>query len=302
MLNPRQREQSRYQAPGYQDPGAYEANRYSQRGAPSMRDGQLPGAAQRNQRQGMPVDDPYGYGPPQGGGQGGRRQGQQPPYGPPSGQGGGQQPPAGEGGGGEQRQWRGFTNSGGEWGGGTYNPNAVKVGDYVGQLEGFNTDKLNDSHEDSNTLKYVFARAASNVDVKSPGATQKVVDNLRAMGVNASVVNPDGEADRILFGDTGESIDVMRGGANVGQDGWQWIDAEYGGQPAEGGPGGPAGPGGGPMSVPGVSDDPAVAQYLQNAGESDENFIQYLMELRGKRRRQRQPSGGGELPNPVQSV
>jgi hypothetical protein len=151
---------------------------------------------------------------------------------PPQSQGGA--PP--QGGGEGTRAWRGFTNAGGQWGGGQYNPNAIQQGDYTGQLEGFNLDKLNESHEDANTLKYVFAKAASGVDVKQPGASQAVVDRLRAMGVNASVENPDGEADRIIFHDTGESIDVMRGGANVGQDGWQWIDAQYGGQPAEGDP------------------------------------------------------------------
>lgn len=142
-----------------------------------------------------------------------------------------QQPPADTGG---TRAWRGFTNQGGQWGGGQYNPNAIQQGDYTSQLEGFNLDKLNEAHEDSNSLKYVFAKAASGVDVKQPGATQAVVERLRQMGVNAAVENPDGEADRIVFLDTGESIDVMRGGANVGQEGWQWIDAQYGGQPAPG--------------------------------------------------------------------
>jgi hypothetical protein len=84
------------------------------------------------------------------------------------------------------------------------------------------------------------------------------------MGVNASVENPDGEADRIIFHDTGESIDVMRGGANVGQDGWQWIDAAYGGQPAEPGQGQPSqqfGPDGQPLTTP----DP-LAQALMGKG------------------------------------
>lgn len=129
------------------------------------------------------------------------------------------------------QQWRGFTNQGGQWGGGNYNPDAIQTGDFTGQLEGFNLAKLDPGHEDANSIKYVFAKAASGIDVKQPGATQAVVERLRAMGVNASVENPDGEADRIIFHDTGESIDVMRGGAKVGQAGWQWIDAAYGGQP-----------------------------------------------------------------------
>jgi hypothetical protein len=166
-------------------------------------------------------------------------------------------------------QWRGFKNAGGEWGGGSYNPNAIELGGFTGQLEGFDQSKLDPNHADANTIKYVFAKAASGVDVKSPGATQQVVDRLKAMGINASVENPDGEADRIIFHDTGETIDVMRGGANVGQDGWQWIDSNYeaGGQgaPMGGGMGQPA-LGGQDSLDPGMlGGDIGSSDYVMNA-------------------------------------
>ena len=209
----------------------------------------------------------------------------------------GEQPPAGGGqgpGGGGPQAWRGFTNQGGQWGGGQYNPDAIQTGDYVGQLEGFNTAKLDPAHEDTNTLKYVFARAASGVDVKQPGATQAVVDRLRAMGVNASVENADGEADRIIFHDTGESIDVMRGGANVGQEGWQWIDAQYGGaDPNAAGAGGPGG-------APQVAYDPANPIHAALVGQGYEPGTLYwdmlMAQLAEGAKKKARPSGDTLVP------
>lgn len=175
---------------------------------------------------------------------------------------------------GGQKDWRGFTNQGGDWGGGKYNPDAIQQGPFESQLEGFNSAKFDPTHADNNSLKYVFAKAASGVDVKQKGATQAVVDRLKAMGVNAAVENADGEADRIIFLDTGESIDVMRGGANVGQAAWQWIDPFYDGVPA-GGPGGAPG-------APVAPVNPTVAALAPggvDSGSSDPGQSTYLLKL-----------------------
>lgn len=139
------------------------------------------------------------------------------------------------------KQGRGFTNAQGAWGNFDYTPGTV--GQYASQLEGFDQSKLDPSHPDNNSLKYIFATAASNVDVNDPQAGAKVVAELQRMGINATLEGSYG--DRIRF-PTGESVDVIRNSQRVGGDpnatlGWQWIDATYDGQAAPGQTGGMGG-------------------------------------------------------------
>lgn len=125
------------------------------------------------------------------------------------------------------------------WGGGNttlgfdYTDTGLRAGPYMADLRGFNTnDKVwNAGHQDYGAMKNIFARAAAQVDPHSANATQQVVDILRGWGVDASVENPTGAADRIKFGATGESVDVRQNaygaGAYSGDTGWQWIDSSY---------------------------------------------------------------------------
>lgn len=135
-----------------------------------------------------------------------------------------------------------------------FDDKGVGFGQYSGNLEGFDSSKFDPSHADYNNIKYIFGRAASQVDPYSEGAVNKVADLLNQWGLGATVEGSHG--DRIRFG-TGESIDVLRNAGRVGGDpnaslGWQWIDAAYDGQPTAGFMGG-ADQGGADYSDQGVN-------------------------------------------------
>lgn len=126
----------------------------------------------------------------------------------------------------------------------SFDDKGTGFGQYSGNLEGFDSSKFDPSHKDYNNIKYIFGRAASQVDPYSEGAVQKVADLLNQWGLGAAVEGTYG--DRIRFG-TGESIDVLRNAGRVGGDpnatlGWQWIDAAYNGQPQAGFGGDAGGP------------------------------------------------------------
>ncbi len=88
------------------------------------------------------------------------------------------------------------------------------------QFEGFNFD--NRTERDLGSMKYVFAQAASNVDVTQPDSLSKVVANLNTMGIPAKLVPPD----HIDFGLGEGPIDVIRGGnpeGGIPNIAWQWL-------------------------------------------------------------------------------
>lgn len=117
------------------------------------------------------------------------------------------------------REGWGFTSRTGGDGRFQYTP--MTMGD-TSQFQGFNFE--NRSERDLNSLKYIFAQAASNVDVTQNDAIDKVVANLNQMGVPAKKVGPDS----IDFGLGEGPMDVILGGnpaAGIENVAWQWIPA-----------------------------------------------------------------------------
>jgi hypothetical protein len=138
-------------------------------------------------------------------------------------------------GGGGKKQGVGWTAPGRE-ANFSFDDQGTGFGQYSGNLEGFDSSKFDSGHKDYNNIKYIFGRAASQVDPYAENSVQQVADLLNKWGLGATVEGSYG--DRIKFG-TGESIDVLRNAQRVGGDpnaslGWQWIDAAYNGQPQAG--------------------------------------------------------------------
>jgi hypothetical protein len=114
---------------------------------------------------------------------------------------------------------RGFSSPQGGWA--EFNYQDKGPGQFTGQLEGFDHSKLQ-GHQDSDTLKYAFARYASNYDVKNPDVLAKVVADMNANGFNVRQTS----ADSVDFGLGEGPMDVIRGGNPAGgipNEGWQWI-------------------------------------------------------------------------------
>lgn len=102
-------------------------------------------------------------------------------------------------------------------------PSGYKAGPYRDQLEGFNHAKLNPSHPDAMTLKYIAARVFEQIDVYSATALDDAVKAFNEAGVPARRVEPD----RIDFGNGEGPIDVIRNAAWLDGDksagmGWWW--------------------------------------------------------------------------------
>lgn len=109
-----------------------------------------------------------------------------------------------------------------------------KGGQYMNQLEGFNTGDWGTDARGSNTLKNSFGKIASNYDVTQPGALQAVLNDprMKEMMPNATIVqhqnmdqlDPDGDGPM-------HPVDVIRaataGGAGQG---WAWQPQDQVGQ------------------------------------------------------------------------
>lgn len=109
-----------------------------------------------------------------------------------------------------------------------------KGGQYMNQLEGFNTGDWGTGARGSNTLKNSFGKIASDYDVTQPGALQAVLNDprMKEMMPNATIVqhqnmdqlDPDGDGPM-------QPVDVIRaaeaGGAGQG---WAWQPQDQVGQ------------------------------------------------------------------------
>ena len=110
-----------------------------------------------------------------------------------------------------------------QYGGNVQGTSYGQLGGYAGQLEGFNSDKLNDPTH--NSAKYMFARVASRYAPTQQGFAQLVNDpDFQRLGFqsvgNGNIRLPNGEL-----------VDVVRGFQSGGQ-AWQW-GAQDAGQPAQ---------------------------------------------------------------------
>jgi hypothetical protein len=123
----------------------------------------------------------------------------------------------------------------------------VGRGNYMGQLEGFNTnawDKAPEGYE-ANSIKNTFGKIASRYDVTQPGAVRSLMADpeFQQFFPEARIIeHPNG--DLIDFGD-GKPVDVIRAAVAGGSgQGWQWGADDGTGGGAAGAPGGATGGGG----------------------------------------------------------
>lgn len=109
-----------------------------------------------------------------------------------------------------------------------------KGGQYMNQLEGFNTGDWGTDARGSNTLKNSFGKIASNYDVTQPGALQAVLNDprMKEMMPNATIVqhqnmdqlDPDGPGPM-------QPVDVIRAATEGGAgQGWAWQPQDQVGQ------------------------------------------------------------------------
>jgi hypothetical protein len=156
-----------------------------------------------------------------------------------------------------------------------------KPGQFMGQLEGFNTNSWGTGERGSDTLKNMFGTIASNHDVSQPGALQRALVDIQKALPNASIVSHANEDLLDPDGPNGpmQPVDVIRG-ATAGGAGaaWQWGPLDQQGQGASmGGPQGPSNQmynqaltqmtpqagGVGPDGAPEVQDPNSAMQFLQ---------------------------------------
>jgi hypothetical protein len=199
-------------------------------------------------------------------------------------------------GGGGKKQGVGWTAPGRE-ANFSFDDQGTGFGQYSGNLEGFDSSKFDSGHKDYNNIKYIFGRAASQVDPYAENSVQQVADLLNKWGLGATVEGSYG--DRIKFG-TGESIDVLRNAQRVGGDpnatlGWQWIDAAYNGQP-QAGFGGPDAAAGGPeYSDTQTAGSGTGEPGLDAEGGTDEERAALAQALQNQRQNQRASGGLGQI-------
>lgn len=125
---------------------------------------------------------------------------------------------------------------------------SLATGNFMGNLEGFNTGAWGTEERGSNTHKNTFGKIASRYDPRQPGATKSLMadPDFQAYFPDARIVeHPNG--DLIDFGD-GNPVDVLRGAQAGGAgEGWQWgVDA---GGPPQGAPGMQGAPQGGDQQL-----------------------------------------------------
>ena len=137
-----------------------------------------------------------------------------------------------------QQSMQGFTDIAGM-------RDTFKPGQFMGQLEGFNTNSWGTGERGSDTLKNMFGTIASNHDVSQPGALQRALVDIQKALPNASIVSHANEDLLDPDGPNGplQRVDVIRG-ATAGGAGaaWQWGPLDQQGAPNAGmsGPQGPS--------------------------------------------------------------
>jgi hypothetical protein len=118
----------------------------------------------------------------------------------------------------------------------------LQTGNFMGQLEGFNTQGWGTGERGTESFKNAMGRLMSNVDVTQPGAAQQLMSlpEFKQLAPNAQLIqHPNG--DMIDFGDGNGPVDVIRAAVAGGSGAaWQW-GANSGGQ-QQGPFGGPQGP------------------------------------------------------------
>lgn len=161
----------------------------------------------------------------------------------------------------------------------------LKAGDFVGSLEGFNSNAWGSGERGTNTMKNSFGKIASRYDPTQPGAAQRMTadPDFKAMWPDAVVQNPP-KNDVIDFDGNSpmEPVDVITSATEGGGGrGWAW-------QPQGGADGG--GSGGGldiNSLVSGINGggDPMAAIQAQIAaasnGQDEQSLIQQLLQQQG---------------------
>lgn len=137
-----------------------------------------------------------------------------------------------------QQSMQGFTDIAGM-------RDVFKPGQFMGQLEGFNTNSWDTGERGSDTLKNMFGTIASNHDVTQPGALQRALPDIQKALPGATIVSHANEDLLDPDGPNGplQPVDVIRG-ATAGGAGaaWQWGPLDQQGAPNAGmsGPQGPS--------------------------------------------------------------
>lgn len=152
----------------------------------------------------------------------------------------------------------------------------MRTGDYMGQLEGFNTGAWGSDERGSNSIKNTFGKIASRYDVSQPGAVRQLMQDpdFQNFFPGAKLVEHP-NADLIDFGDGNGPVDVIRGAVAGGSGaGWQWGANPIGGGPSQGAPIG------GAPSFPPIPGAPGADQLhqqlmaaLQGGGMQDSGGI-----------------------------
>jgi len=112
-----------------------------------------------------------------------------------------------------------------QWGtGNIQGVGGLKTGDFMGQLEGFNTQGWGTGERGTESFKNAMGRIMSRYDVTQPGAAQRLMADpeFQQLAPNAQLIQyPNG--DLIDFGDGNGPVDVIRGAVEGGAGAaWQW--------------------------------------------------------------------------------
>lgn len=137
-----------------------------------------------------------------------------------------------------QQSMQGFTDIAGM-------RDVFKPGQFMGQLEGFNTNSWGTGERGSDTLKNMFGTIASNYDVSQPGALQRALPDIQKALPGATIVSHANEDLLDPDGPNGpmQPVDVIRSAVAGGSGAaWQWGPLDQKGAPNAGisGPQGPS--------------------------------------------------------------
>lgn len=154
----------------------------------------------------------------------------------------------------------------------------IQTGNFMGQLEGFNTGGWGTGERGTESIKNTMGRLMSRVDVSQPGAVDALLSQpemAQLFPMARKVEHPNG--DLIDFGDGNGPVDVIRGAVAGGSGAaWQW---GAGGGEAPSGPGGPSAmayQGGIPQQAPtGQMDNTGMPEVMDQ--NSAMEFLNWLM-------------------------
>lgn len=166
-----------------------------------------------------------------------------------------------------------------------------RTGDFMGQLEGFNTGGWGSNERGTNSIKNTFGKIASRYDVSQPGAARAVMADpefQQIFPMARLVEHPNG--DLIDFGDGNGPVDVIRGAVEGGSGAaWQW-GADQGS--AQFNLGGPMTDLYNQATLPQMFGDSQMQQNFQQAGfdpNQTQELLNYLIMLS-------QQQGQGQAP------